>query len=457
MKRVILILSLINCFFSYAIDNSKKVCVLGTGYVGLIVGACLADFKNQVICADVDVKKINKLVQGQIPIYEPGLKELVSKSLINGNLKFTTDLALAIQTSDIIYIAVGTPMDEDGNCNLCYLNSAINIIKDNINGYKIVINKSTVPIGTAKEMQKTFDTQAKFKIDVISNPEFLKEGTAVNDFLKPNRIVIGSKSEKAIEIIKEIYEPFVKAKVPMLITDNTTAEIIKYASNSFLATKVAIINELSALCEVTDGTINDVCKGMGLDDRIGPKFLNPGPGYGGSCFPKDILALLNTAQLKGLNLSILKTAHESNENHKINVSNKFIKLLGNNVKGKTISVLGLAFKANTDDVRCAPSITIIKNLINNGAHIKAYDPEAMNNMREILPQVEYCSNVYDVIDKTDGIILLTEWPEFKEIDWEKVKSRSSSKVIYDCRNILNISKLKSFGFEVKNIGNAEVN
>lgn len=433
----------------------KNIAVLGTGYVGLIAGACFADFGNNVICADIIKEKIDTLNNGEIPIYEPGLKELVNKCIKNNNLKFTIDLEYAIKNSEIILIAVGTPMADNGQADLSAIKQVAEIIGKNLNNYKIICTKSTVPIGTGKlikEIIKNLSNNINF--DYLSNPEFLREGSALKDFLEPDRVIIGCESIHAYNIINEIYEPLINKKIPFLFTDVVTAETIKYASNSFLATKVSFINEIAELCEKIGANIELVAKGMGLDSRIGTKFLKPGPGFGGSCFPKDMQALIFLANNLGLNLKVLQASVEANEHQRELIINKLLNLLNYKIKNKKIGILGLAFKANTDDIRCSPSIDIIKKLLNLGAKINAYDPVAMNNTRKVLPNINYCQSAYEAIVNVDAILILTEWPEFMNLDLKIVGELVSNKIILDSRNILDSNTTRKFGFKFDNIGNA---
>jgi UDPglucose 6-dehydrogenase len=438
---------------------AKNVSVIGTGYVGLVAGACLTRFGHNVICADIDKDKIASLRNGIMPIYEPGLKELVEKGVATHHLTFTDQIEWAIREAEIILIAVFTPMDSNGQADLTAVKNVVQTIARNLNSYKIVCVKSTVPIGTGSLIKRIMKEHCPHDIDfdIVSNPEFLREGVAINDFLKPDRVVIGAESEKALNGMYSLYQPLYEQNIPFLSTNIITAETIKYASNTFLATKISFINEISAICDTTGADITEVAQGMGLDKRISPHFLKPGPGYGGSCFPKDTQALLYMAQSAGLDLKVIKAAYESNEVQKLRIFKKLSHLLNNELQGKTVALLGLAFKAETDDVRCSPAIPIIEKLINSGAYIKAYDPMAVANMKKLMPQVTYCNSLDEAVLDVDGIVVLTEWDEFKSVDLLKIRQLVRKPILLDARNIINTKKLASLGFTFDNIGNAQVN
>ncbi len=425
-----------------------KIAVIGTGYVGLVAGACFADLGNKVICVDVDENKIKNLEKGIIPIYEPGLKELVKKNFEDKRLFFTTDSKKAIEESKIIFIAVGTPQSDDGQADLKYVMQVCETIGKNMNESKIIVDKSTVPVGTSKKVQETISKFTEHKVDVVSNPEFLREGSAVNDFLKPDRVVIGSADKEAAKSVADLYKPL---DCEILITDPESAEMIKYASNAFLATKISFINEIAAICEKTNADVEAVAKGMGLDSRIGKQFLNAGCGYGGSCFPKDVQAIQKTARDLGYEFDILREVEKVNKYQKSLPLKKLENELGN-LKGKKIVVLGLAFKANTDDMREASSIEIIKGLHEKGADIIAIDPIAKENAKQLLPKINYSDSVYDSVKGADALILVTDWNEFLELDFEKIGKEMNSKIIVDGRNVYDKEKLKSLGFKYLGIG-----
>lgn len=443
---------------SYCLAESYNVAVIGTGYVGLVLGACLGDFGHKVNCADIDTQKINLLNKGEIPIFEPGLKELVHQVVNRNNLSFTSNVNQAIQNADVVFIAVGTPMDTDGQADLSAVKAVAKVIGQNLNKYKLICTKSTVPIGTGKIIKNIIQTQdPKVEFDVASNPEFLREGSAVLDFLQPDRIVIGVESEKAKEILYGIYQPLMTQNVPMVTTDIATAEMIKYASNSFLATKISFINEIANLCEATGANVKMVSLAMGLDNRIGRHFLNPGPGFGGSCFPKDAEALLFKGRSAKVDLKVLKAALETNEVQKLRMFTKLKNLLNNNLKNKTIAVLGLAFKANTDDVRYSPSITFIEQILAHNGIVKAYDPAATDNMKKIFSNLQYCATLEETVKNADAIAIMTEWEEFRTMDLAKIRTLVHQPIILDTRNILNTTVLANLGFKFENVGNAQVN
>ncbi|MFH1287594.1 MAG: UDP-glucose/GDP-mannose dehydrogenase family protein [bacterium] len=433
-----------------------KICIIGTGYVGLVAGVCLADLGNDVICVDINKEKIDKLRQGIIPIYEPGLEEIVKRNSKNGRLKFSTDLATGIKVSKVVFIAVGTPGKPNGEPDLSAVEFVASQIGKSINSYKVVVNKSTVPIGTCRRLEKITRDNLKNKhtsFDIVSNPEFLKEGSAIQDFMRPNRIVIGTETEKALKIMKDIYNSlFLSTGAYFVATNLETAEMIKYASNTFLAAKVSFINEISRLCELVGADVKIVSRGMGLDERIGSKFLHAGPGYGGSCFPKDIAGLDFLAKQAGYDFKIAKAVMEVNKNQKLWMARKIEEKMGN-MKNKIIGILGLSFKPNTDDMRDAPAIVIINELLKNGATIKAFDPVAMDEAKKIFSsRIKYCDNIYETAKNSDAIVFLTEWNEFREIDFIRLKKLLKNKLIFDLRNIFEPDKIKKMGFEYIGVG-----
>jgi UDPglucose 6-dehydrogenase len=417
---------------------SKRITVIGTGYVGLVTGVGLSDFGNTVICVDIDESKIKMLKNGQIPIYEPGLKELMDKNVRERRLSFTTDIDKAIRENEVIFIGVGTPPKENGEADLSYVESVIDSISKNLNEYKVIVTKSTVPVETNKWIKKTLKEKSKSeKFDVISNPEFLREGKAVYDVFHPDRVVIGYESEKAKEIMQDIYRALYLLETPFLFCNYETAELIKYASNAFLATKITFINQIANLCEECGADVNKVAKGMGMDGRISPKFLHPGPGYGGSCFPKDTKALVEIGVKLGVDMSLVKEVIKSNENQKKRVVEKLRKLMDNEIENKNIGILGLAFKAETDDMRESSSIVIINELLKKGVKIKAHDPQAMKTAKGIFGnKIEYCKNEYEVMKNADALIILTEWNQYRSLDLEIAKKLMKGNVILDTRNIL---------------------
>jgi len=430
-----------------------NICVVGTGYVGLVTGACFAEFGLKVSCVDKDIKKIEGLSQGIIPIFEPGLEELTKRNLREGRLTFTTDLAEAIRRSLVIFIAVGTPSKEDGSADLSYVEEVAQSIAENMNGYKVIATKSTVPVGTGKRIRKIIGERQKEKIDfdIVSNPEFLREGSAIEDFMRPNRVVIGANSDQAVAIMKDLYSPLYLIETPFVITDINTAEMIKYASNAYLATKISFINEIANICERVGADVHMVAKGMGLDNRIGPKFLHPGPGFGGSCFPKDTLAILNIAKEHDYDFEIVKAVIKVNKRQRALMIEKIKRAVGD-LKDKRIGILGLSFKPNTDDMRESPSIPIIKGLQKEGARIKAFDPAAMEEAKKFLDDIDYCNDPYEVADGSDAVVIITEWNRFRNLDISKIKGLLKEPVIIDLRNIYDPRKMKEMGIRYTGIG-----
>lgn len=431
----------------------RNICIVGTGYVGLVTGACLADFGNQVICVDINHDKIEKLKNGLLPIYEPGLKEIVENNCKRNRLTFSTDIDNGIRDSEVIFVAVGTPAKENGEVDLTDVFRVAEKIAANLNGYKIIVNKSTVSVGTGKKVEEIIrkSSASNVNFDVVSNPEFLREGSAVGDFLRPDRIVIGTSSERARGILEEIYRPLYLIETPIISTTMETAELIKYASNAFLAVKVSFINEIANICDETGADVHVVAKAMGLDGRISPKFLHPGPGFGGSCFPKDTLALTKIAESSGLKCEIVEAAISVNRNQRLRMIQK-LKRLVPQVKGKTIGILGLSFKPNTDDIREAPSLVIIDHLMTEGAVIRAYDPVANENMRRVFPSVTYCESSYETAEGCDALMLLTEWNELRELDFSRIIRQMNSPNIVDCRNIYPPEFVRGFGFNYISVG-----
>lgn len=424
-----------------------NICVIGTGYVGLVAGACLADIGNTVICADNSADKILSLQNGNIPIFEPSLEELIRINTKEKRLSFTTDIDSAIKESNVCFITVGTPQTNDGSCDLSYLYSAAEQIAKNLNDYKVIVNKSTVPPGTAEEISNFIKQHTKTDFDIVSNPEFLKQGTAVDNFLSPDRVIIGTESEKARFIMREIYSPFMRSADRIIFMDNKSAEMAKYASNAFLATKISFINEIANICEKIGANIDMVRLGMISDTRIGKQFLYPGIGYGGSCFPKDVNSLISISDNIGCDNSILKAVKNTNNNQRDIFFNKISNFYNNNLSGKTFAIWGLAFKPKTNDMREAPSITIIEKLLQNGANIKVYDPKAMENAQNLFgDKIFYAQSSYDAIQDSDAMILLTEWNEFRYPDFEKMKKLMKTAVIFDARNQYNTQTIKNLGF-----------
>ncbi len=430
-----------------------KITVIGTGYVGLVAGACLADMGNNVICVDNNEEKLNQLKQGIIPIYEPGLEELVKSNIAENRLEFSSDIDKAVKDSLVCFIAVGTPQDEDGSADLKYVFDVATSIAKAMNGYKVIVDKSTVPVGTADKVTEIIKKYTNYDFDVVSNPEFLKQGNAVDDFLSPDRVVIGSNSDKATKIMQEIYSPFLRTANRIVLMDVKSAEMTKYAANSFLATKVSFMNEIANLCELVGADAEMVRVGMATDTRIGNRFLFPGIGYGGSCFPKDVKALIKTGSEYGCEMYIAGVVDKINKRQREYFINKITKRFGNDLSGMTFAVWGLAFKPKTNDMREAPSITVINELLKRGAKIKAYDPKAMETAKlHFQDKIYYAKSAYDTIENADALILLTEWNEFRRPDFEKVKQLLTSPVIFDGRNQYDVKRLKEKGFEYYCVG-----
>lgn len=430
-----------------------KVCVVGTGYVGLVVGTCLAEMGNDVICVDNNEEKLAQLKQGIIPIYEPGLEELIKANVSESRLTFSNDLKTAIEKSLICFIAVGTPQGEDGSADLKYVYEVAESIGKSMNGYKVIVDKSTVPVGTGEEVTKIIKSQTNYDFDVVSNPEFLKQGAAVDDFLKPDRVVIGSNSQKATEIMQELYAPFLRTGNPVIIMDVKSAEMTKYAANSFLAVKISYANEIANICEAVGADAEMVRIGMCADKRIGSQFLFPGLGYGGSCFPKDVKALTKTAIDNKCEHKLLKAADEVNKLQRKIFIDKIIEKFGENLFGKTFAVWGLAFKPKTNDMREAPAITIINELLNRGAKIQAYDPKAFDYAKILwADKITYSESSYKAVENADALLLLTEWNEFRRPDFEKIKNLLKTPIIFDGRNQYNGTRLIEKGFDYTCVG-----
>jgi len=432
------------------------IAVVGSGYVGLVTGACLADFGMDVTCVDKDERKIGMLKRGEIPIYEPGLDTLVAKNEKAGRLHFTTELKEAIEQSLAIFIAVGTPPKEDGSADLTYVVEVATAIADHMNGYKVVVTKSTVPIGTGQLIEQVIkERNGTQPFSVVSNPEFLREGSAIGDFMRPDRVVIGARDPQAIAIMKDIYAPLYLIETPFVITNVESSELIKYTSNAFLATKITFINEVAELCELLGADVHHVAKGMGLDRRIGPKFLHPGPGYGGSCFPKDTNALSEIARKVDRPFQIVDTVIAVNEQVKRRMAEKIKFRCGGSVAGLTIGVLGLSFKPETDDMREAASVPILHALAGEGAKLRAYDPVAAANAREVLPaSVTYCADEYEAATGADCLVILTEWNQFRSLDLDRLARVIRRKLVVDLRNVFQPDKMREAGFEYECVGRA---
>jgi UDPglucose 6-dehydrogenase len=429
------------------------ISVIGTGYVGLVTGACFAEFGVNATCMDTDARRIGKLEKGEVPFYEPGLAELVSKGIKEGRLSFTTDVAKAVEKALVIFIAVGTPPGPDGSADLSYVEQVGRGIARNMTGYKVIVTKSTVPVGTGEILRKVITaTQSdKFRFDIVSNPEFLREGSAIEDFMRPNRVVIGAESEQAVAIMKDLYRPLYLIETPFVVTDIPTAEMIKYASNAFLATKISFINEMATLCEKVGADVQLVAKGMGLDKRIGSKFLHAGPGFGGSCFPKDLAALVQTGERSGYSMQIARAASKVNDEQRQRMVEKIRDTIGD-LRGKTFAILGLSFKPNTNDLREAPALAIAENLIKQGATIRAYDPVALEEASRTLNGLIPCEDAYHAAEGTDALILMTEWNQFRTLDFERLKTLMRQPVLFDLRNVYDPTKVAALGFLHVSVG-----
>ena len=432
-----------------------KVTMLGCGYVGLVSGTCFAEFGASVTCFDVDKTKVNKLKDGMIPIYEPGLNALVEKNVAQGALSFTDELDNCIPESDLVFVAVGTPSRHgDGHADLSYVFQAVKDIAPLLKNYTVIVDKSTVPVGTARNVKRIIaEANPDADFDVASNPEFLREGAAITDFMRPDRVVIGVENERAENVLRELYRPLNLIEAPMFFTDLESAELIKYASNAFLATKISFINEISMLCDEVGADVHAVAKGMGMDSRIGRKFLRPGPGFGGSCFPKDTQALVRIAQEHGVSSRIIETVIEVNEAQKARMIKKIREALGGKESGKTLAVLGLTYKPETDDMREAPSLAILPKLIENGCHINAHDPKGVNEAKALLPNsIKYFDDIYVAMENTDAVVLMTEWDVYRNLDMEVVKQKLNTPIFIDLRNIYEPETMNLLGFQYSCIG-----
>jgi UDPglucose 6-dehydrogenase len=430
-----------------------RIAMIGTGYVGLVSGACFADFGHRVCCVDKDSAKIDGLNAGQMPIWEPGLEALVKANAERGRLTFTTDVAAAVKDAEAVFIAVGTPARRgDGHADLTFVFEAIRELARMIRPGAVVVTKSTVPVGTGDRIEQIFHEEGVTDVSVASNPEFLREGAAIADFKHPDRIVVGAEDERAQDVLREIYRPLFLNRAPILITTRRTAELTKYAANAFLAVKISFINEIADLCEAVDADVQDVARGIGLDNRIGPKFLHAGPGYGGSCFPKDTVALLQTAELAGVEQQIVRTTVAVNDQRKARMVDRVARALGGEVKGKRVGVLGLAFKPNTDDMREAPSIPIVKALVERGAEVSAYDPVARQQAELVLSGVEFADDAYAAADGADALVIVTEWDEFRALDLDRVAASLRGKILIDLRNVYDRSEAEAAGLTYYGIG-----
>ena len=431
-----------------------RIAVIGTGYVGLVSGACFADFGHEVTCVDLDEGKIGGLRNGEIPIFEPGLQPLVADNVADGRLRFTIELEPAVAEADVVFIAVGTPSRRgDGYADLSYVYAAAASIARAVTGFTVVVTKSTVPVGTGDEVERIIrETNPQADVVVVSNPEFLREGAAIEDFKRPDRILIGIEDERAREVMTEVYRPLYLNQAPLLFTGRRTAELTKYAANAFLAMKITFINEMADLCEKTGANVQDVARGMGLDNRIGTKFLNAGPGYGGSCFPKDTLALVKTGHDYDSPLRLVEATVAVNDQRKRAMGRKVIAACGGNVRGKTIGLLGLTFKPNTDDMRDAPSIAIVQALVDGGARVRAYDPEGMAAARQVLAPIDYAMSAYDAAAGADALVLVTEWNEFRSLDLERLRLTMKTPVFVDLRNVYRRKDVESAGLSYSSIG-----
>jgi len=430
-----------------------KIAVIGTGYVGLVSGTCFAETGNHVICVDNNAEKVQKLQNEEITIYEPGLETLFHRNISQGRLEFTTDLADAVAQSKLIFLALPTPPDEDGSADLSYVLGVAEEIGKLMTEYKVIIDKSTVPVGTAEKVQKAIAQHTDCEFDVVSNPEFLKEGVAVDDFLKPDRVVIGTTSEKARKLMKQIYDPYVRQGNPIIFMNERSAEMTKYAANSYLATRITFMNEIANLCEIVGADVDMVRRGIGSDMRIGKRFLFPGIGYGGSCFPKDVKALRKTAQEHNYEFRVLSSVMEVNDNQRVILVDKVKNYFDGNLEGKTIAIWGLSFKPNTDDIREAPALYMIEKLLDAGAKIQAFDPEAMENVKGILgEQISYSKNQYDALQKADALVIATEWTMFRNPDFELMGKLLNNKVIFDGRNLYSLDVMQAQNWYYQSIG-----
>ena len=431
-----------------------RIAMIGTGYVGMVTGTCMSEFGFDVVCVDKDEAKVAALNAGEIPIFEPGLADLVQSNAESGRLTFSTGLAAAVADADAVFVAVGTPSRHgDGFADLTYVYAAAAEIAPALTGYTVVVDKSTVPVGTGREVAGIIKkTAPNADFDVVSNPEFLREGSAINDFMRPDRVVVGAESDRAREMMEEVYRPLFLHQTPILMTTLETAELTKYAANAFLAAKVTFINEIASLCEQVGADVQDVARGMGLDGRIGAKFLHAGPGFGGSCFPKDTLALAAQGEKAGSPMTIVDAVVQANDARKIAMGEKIIVACGGSVEGKTIAVLGLTFKPNTDDMRAAPSLVIVPALQEAGARVRGYDPEGLTEAKELLPGVTWCEDAYDAMAGADALVIITEWNEFRSLDWARARELLNDPILVDLRNIYRPEEMVAAGFEYTSIG-----
>jgi UDPglucose 6-dehydrogenase len=434
-----------------------KLCVIGTGYVGLVAGTCFAESGNDVVCVDIDAEKIARLQRGVVPIYEPGLEELIKRNLAEGRLSFSTDLKGAVRTALICFIAVGTPPGADGGADLAAVLRVAQDIADAMDGYRVIVDKSTVPVGTAERVRQVVASHTAHPFDVVSNPEFLKEGAAIEDFAKPDRVVIGSDSPKATEIMRELYSPFVRTENPIVVMSPASAEMTKYAANALLAARISLMNEFANLCERVGANVDDVRRGIGSDRRIGHHFLFPGVGYGGSCFPKDVKAVIRSAAEHGLDFRMLRAAEEVNERQKRTLVDKVMAHFGESLRGKRFAVWGLAFKPRTDDMREAPAVTIIEALLAAGAEVHVHDPEALNEARKSFgDRVHYHRVNYDALQGADALLIVTEWKEFSRPDFARMRQLMKQQVIFDGRNVYDLSAMRELGFTYYSVGRPPV-
>jgi UDPglucose 6-dehydrogenase len=431
-----------------------NICVVGVGYVGLVTGTCFAELGLTVTCVDNDPRKIEMLQNGEVPIYEPGLAEMVQKNSREGRLAFTTDLTEGVAQALVVFIAVGTPQGDDGSADLHYVWEVARSIGETMDGYKVVVTKSTVPVGTGQKVAEVIRQHqaAPINFDVVSNPEFLREGSAIEDFMRPNRVVVGADSDQAKAIMRDLYAPLYLIETPFVVTNVETAEMIKYASNAFLATKISFINEMANICDLVGADVNVVAKGMGLDKRIGPKFLHAGPGFGGSCFPKDTAAIARLAAQKGYTFRIVEAVMQVNARQRLVMVDKIRQALGGEVAGKTIACLGLTFKPNTDDMRDAPSLVILPSLVEAGATVRTFDPAGMEAAAEMMPQLIYCADAYDACQGADCLVFMTEWNQFRSLDWQRVQEAMAGRVVVDMRNIYHPERMAAAGLEYHSVG-----
>ena len=435
-----------------------KIAVVGTGYVGLVTGTCFAETGNKVSCVDIDKNKVDKLSAGQITIYEPGLEKIFLRNIKEGRLTFTTQLETVLEDAEIIFLALPTPPGADGSADLKYVLGVADHLGKIMKGYKVIVNKSTVPVGTADKVHAAIAKNYKGEFDVVSNPEFLREGVAVDDFMKPDRVVVGTRSDRAKKLMSDLYAPFVRQGNPVIFMDEKSSELTKYAANSFLATKISFMNEIAQLCERMGADVDMVRRGIGSDDRIGKRFLFPGIGYGGSCFPKDVQALIMSSDEVKYDFEILKAVEKVNANQKVHLVEKIKAHFKNNLQGKQVALWGLAFKPNTDDIREAPALSIIDALTQMGATVTAYDPEAMPNVKaQIGDKIKYATSQYDALTGADFLIIATEWSEFRTPDFERMETEIKNKIIFDGRNLFEVSKMKELGYHYESIGRAGTN